>query len=198
MPADTGLRLVVGLGNPGPRYQDNRHNVGFWWVDRLAERFDGRFRGENRFLGELCALDARAGEVRLLKPTTYMNRSGAAVAACARYFKVSPAAVLVVHDELDLPSGVVRLKQGGGHGGHNGLRDIVSALGSADFWRLRIGIDHPGHKDQVTDYVLHRPSQAQQQAIEAAMDLALDRFEDLSRGRFAQAMNSLHARSAAG
>lgn len=196
MSLEPSLQLVVGLGNPGARYQDTRHNVGFWWVEALARELGAGFRKEARFLGELCTPPG-LGNLRLFKPTTFMNRSGAAVAACVRYFKLSAPTLLVIHDELDLPAGSVRLKRGGGHGGHNGLRDIVSALGSPDFWRLRIGIGHPGHRDQVTDYVLHRPSGDERVAIEEALRASLELTDLLLSGQFNQVMNRLHGRASA-
>ena len=140
----TAPRLIVGLGNPGADYADTRHNVGFWYVDRLAAQLKTALAPQAKFFG----LAARAGEHWLLQPTTFMNRSGQAVAALANFYKISPAEILVIHDELDLPPGGIRLKQGGGNGGHNGLKDIQAKLGSADFWRLRLGIGHPVGKEQ--------------------------------------------------
>ncbi len=141
--AEKGIRLVVGLGNPGPKYESTRHNVGYRFVDALAARNGGRFRIENKFHGLLCRLLISGQDLRLLKPMTFMNRSGQSVAAVVHYFGIVPEQVLIAHDELDLPVGTLRLKQGGGHAGHNGLRDVVNALNTRDFWRLRIGIDHP-------------------------------------------------------
>ncbi len=188
-----GIRLIVGLGNPGPDYAQTRHNVGFWLVDALATAHGASFRLEGKFHGELCRLALGGVDLRLLKPSTYMNRSGQSVAAVSRYFDIRPEAILVAHDELDLPVGKVRLKQGGGHAGHNGLRDTIAALGSPDFWRLRIGIDHPGERGQVIGYVLGRPSQEDGKVIRDALDQALGVTEDLLAARYQPAMNRLHS-----
>jgi len=190
--ADPGIRLMVGLGNPGPQYEATRHNVGFWIVDALAARNNGVFRLESKFHGLLCRLSLGGVELRLLKPTTYMNRSGAAVSAVARYFDIPPEQILVAHDELDLQVGSVRLKQGGGHAGHNGLRDVIQALGSREFWCLRIGIDHPGDRGQVVSYVLGRASRDEEGRILDALDDAHRCLPDLLNGGFQQAMNRLH------
>jgi len=187
-----GIRLIVGLGNPGPDYAPTRHNVGFWFVDGLAAAQGGAFRAEGKFHGELCRLTIGGADVRLLKPTTYMNRSGQSVAAVSRYFDIRPESILIAHDELDLPVGKVRLKQGGGHAGHNGLRDTIGVLGSPDFWRLRIGIDHPGDRGQVVGYVLGRPTQEDAVSIRDALDRALGVTGDLLTGRYQAAMNRLH------
>lgn len=188
-----GIRLMVGLGNPGPDYAATRHNVGFWFVDDLAAAHGGVFRAEGKFHGELCRLTIGGADVRLLKPATYMNRSGQSVAAVSRYFDIRPEAILIAHDELDLPVGKVRLKQGGGHAGHNGLRDTIGVLGSPDFWRLRIGIDHPGNRGQVIGYVLGRPSQEDAVSIRDALDQAAGVTGDLLTGRYQAAMNRLHS-----
>jgi PTH1 family peptidyl-tRNA hydrolase len=188
-----GIRLIVGLGNPGPDYVATRHNVGFWFVDDLAAARGGVFRAEGKFHGELCRLTIGDADVRLLKPATYMNRSGQSVAAVSRYFDIRPEAILIAHDELDLPVGKVRLKQGGGHAGHNGLRDTIGVLGSPDFWRLRIGIDHPGDRGQVVGYVLGRPTQEDAVSIRDALDQALGVTGDLLTGRYQAAMNRLHS-----
>lgn len=188
-----GIRLIVGLGNPGPDYAATRHNVGFWFVDDLAAAHGGVFRAEGKFHGELCRLTIGGADVRLLKPATYMNRSGQSVAAVSRYFDIRPEAILIAHDELDLPVGKVRLKQGGGHAGHNGLRDTIGVLGSPDFWRLRIGIDHPGNRGQVIGYVLGRPSQEDAVSIRDALDQAAGVTGDLLTGRYQAAMNRLHS-----
>lgn len=188
-----GIRLVIGLGNPGPDYALTRHNAGFWLVDRLAEAHHGSFRAEAKFHGLLGRITVGATDVRLLKPSTYMNHSGRAVAAVARYFDIPPEAILVAYDELDLPPGRVKLKLGGGHAGHNGMRDSIAALGSRDFWRLRIGIGHPGEKSRVVGYVLGRPSQADAAAILDVVDDAARALPDLVEGRFQLAVNRLHA-----
>ena len=190
--ADKAIRLIVGLGNPGPQYEATRHNVGFWFVDALAARNDAQFRLENKFQGLLCRLLVSGQDLRLLKPTTFMNRSGQSLAAVVRYFEIPPEQVLVAHDELDLPVGTLRLKQGGGHAGHNGLRDIINALGTRDFWRLRIGIDHPGDRAQVVNYVLNRPSRDDENHILDALDDAERCLADVKAGEFQKAMNRLH------
>lgn len=189
----SGIRLIVGLGNPGPRYADTRHNAGFWWLDRLAARHAGLFRSEAKFFAELCRIRAEGEELWLAKPTTYMNASGRAVAAIANYYKIGVEAILVAHDELDLPPGALRLKRGGGHGGHNGIRDIASALG-AEFWRLRIGIGHPGDKSQVADFVLHPPGREEALLIEEAIARATPALPHLVRGDFDAAMRQLNVR----
>ena len=189
-----GIQCIIGLGNPGEKYQDNRHNAGFWFVDELARRHGIRLHPEGKFFGDVGKLELAGGKCWLLKPMTYMNRSGQSASALARFYRIAPEQVLVVHDELDFPAGTVRLKQGGGHGGHNGLRDIISALGSRDFWRLRLGIDHPGHRDKVTGYVLSRPPRDEQQKIELAVDAGADAIEDLLRGDYQKFMNQLHSK----
>jgi len=185
-----GIRLIVGLGNPGPEYAPTRHNVGFWFVDALAQ--SQAFKAEVRFHGELSRLSRRGQDLRLLKPSTYMNHSGRSVAAVSRYFEIPPEQILIAHDELDLPVGSVRLKQGGGHAGHNGLRDTINLLGSRDFWRLRIGIDHPGDRSLVIGYVLGRPSRGDALLIEDALRDVEGVIDDLLDGRFQLAMNRLH------
>lgn len=190
--SDAGISLIVGLGNPGAQYEWTRHNVGFWFVDAIAHAARESFRVEPKFLGELCRLTLGGADLRLLKPTTYMNRSGQSVAAVTRYFDIPPERILVAHDELDLPVGVVRLKQGGGHAGHNGLRDTIAALGSRDFWRLRIGIAHPGDRALVTGYVLGRPSQEDDERIRGVLGAADGVLEDLIQARFQLAMQRLH------
>lgn len=186
------IEMIVGLGNPGGNYEQTRHNAGFWCVDALAQRNGGVFRVEAKFQAQVCRISLAQRECWLLKPTTFMNRSGIAVAALAGFYKIPVESILVVHDELDLPPGVARLKQGGGHGGHNGLRDIIAQLG-VNFMRLRIGIGHPGDKDAVVDYVLQRPSVVDRQQIEAAMDAALTVMPDAVNGEMQRAMHSLHS-----
>jgi len=189
----SGIRCVVGLGNPGPRYADTRHNVGFWLADRLARRYGEHLRAENRFFGEVARIRTEVGECWLLKPMTYMNQSGRADSALARFYKIPLEQMLVVHDELDMAPGVIRLKKGGGHGGHNGLRDIASAVGGKDFYRLRIGIGHPGHKDAVTDYVLSRPYKTEQEAIERGLDEVERHWPAIQSGDLQKAMQELHS-----
>ena len=184
--------MVVGLGNPGRQYENNRHNTGFWFVDLLARRFGGEFKMESRFHGSACRIRAGGSECWLLKPSTYMNRSGQSVSSLVKYFKIDVSQILVAHDELDLVAGEVRLKQEGGHAGHNGLRDIISAMGSKDFWRLRIGIDHPGERDLVVDYVLSNPSRDDAIAIESRLGLVADLFPKILAGEYQLVMNELH------
>jgi PTH1 family peptidyl-tRNA hydrolase len=190
---EQAIRLIAGLGNPGPHYADNRHNAGFHWIDLLASRHVCRLHQENRFHGLLGRCQVGGVDLRLLEPQTYMNHSGRAVVAVARYFDIPPQQILVAHDELDLPPGEVRLKQGGGHAGHNGLRDIMSALGSRDFWRLRIGIDHPADRSRVVDYVLSRPGKSEGAAIDEALERSADCLADILAGRFQVVMNRLHS-----
>lgn len=187
------LKLVVGLGNPGPEYARTRHNAGFWFVDELARTAGGVWRRESRHQCELARVTVAERELWLIKPTTYMNNSGAAVHSVAAFYRIAPPEVLVVHDEIDLPPGVARLKEGGGHGGHNGVRDVMAQLG-ADFWRLRIGVGHPGSKDQVIDAVLDRATAAEQRLIDAALARALAAFADLLREGAQQAMHGLHTK----
>lgn len=187
------ISLIVGLGNPGRSYEETRHNAGFWFVDELARRHGGNFKVESKFHGELCRVHVGGHEVRLLKPTTYMNRSGQAIHAVANFYKIPAEAILVAHDELDLPPGTVRFKRGGGHGGHNGLRDTIARFGK-EFPRMRLGIGHPGHKDRVHDYVLGRPSSDDRHAIVDAVDEACDALPQLLDGHFEKAMNRLHSR----
>lgn len=189
----TPIKIIVGLGNPGPEHVLTRHNAGFWFVDALAQRHGGRFRSHTKFQGEICRLPLDGGEITLLKPTTYMNRSGLAIRALSDYLKVTPAETLVVHDELDLPVGDARFKLGGGHGGHNGLRDTITHIG-ADFWRLRIGIGHPGDKSQVIDYVLHRAPKDEEEKIVASVAEALDALPVFLEQGAEKAMNGLHAK----
>ncbi len=192
MSPESTVRVVVGLGNPGARYEGTRHNVGFWLADELAQTFGAGFRPASRFFGDLCRILVEGRECWLLKPTTYMNRSGQSVAAFAGYYGIAPYQLLVVHDELDLEPGVVRLKRGGGHAGHNGLRDLLKALGGPDFLRLRVGIGHPGDKDAVVDYVLGRPSRDDEANIRTALGRAAGLLPLILDGHHQQVMNSLH------
>lgn len=191
----SAIQCVVGLGNPGPKYADTRHNAGFWFVDELARAHDAVLRAENKFSAELGRIATPVGDCWLLKPTTYMNHSGRSVAALCNFYRIAPSQLLVVYDELDLAPGTVRLKTGGGHGGHNGMRDICSALGTQDFHRLRIGIGHPGHKEAVVGYVLSRPSKAEHQAMEAGIGEVLRHWETIQSGELQRAMNALHTAS---
>ncbi len=186
------IRLIVGLGNPGADYVDTRHNAGFWLVDRLASKLDLSFRFEKRYNAEECKFRSEDKDIYLLKPQAFMNRSGQAVAALTRYYKLTPEQILVIHDELDLPAGTNRIKQAGGHGGHNGLRDIVNHLGSRDFFRIRVGIGHPGDSNEVINYVLHKPSVADLNAIEGANHDTLAVMPLVIEGRIDKAMQALH------
>lgn len=187
------LSLIVGLGNPGPQYDRTRHNAGFWFVDALAQRYNVSLRVESRFSGEFGRARINGQDVWLLKPTTFMNRSGLSVAQMVAFYKIPLHAVLIAHDEIDLSVGDARFKFGGGHGGHNGLRDIFSHLGR-DFWRLRIGVGHPGHRDQVIDYVLGRPCREEQHQIEQALASAVDALPEMTIGASERAMKALHSR----
>lgn len=192
------LRLLVGLGNPGPKYRHTRHNVGFWWADALAQRCGAGWREESKFRGELTRVrvSGAAEALWLLKPQTFMNLSGESIGALARFHRIEPAEILVVHDELDLPVGAARLKFAGGHGGHNGLRNTMAQIG-ADFWRLRLGIGHPGHKDQVLDYVLNRASQEDERAFDEAIAASLDALSIFLIEGGEKAMQALHSRTRA-
>jgi peptidyl-tRNA hydrolase, PTH1 family len=185
------VKLIVGLGNPGADYQRTRHNAGFWYVDALARAAGASWRRERAQQCELAQARIGGAEVWLMKPTTFMNRSGAAVQAVTAFYRISPAEMLVVHDEIDLPPGAVRLKFAGGHGGHNGVRDVIACLG-ADFWRIRIGVGHPGDKDQVVDAVLSRASADEQVLIDAAVKRGLDVVPLIIGGETQKAMQSLH------
>ncbi|WP_257295086.1 aminoacyl-tRNA hydrolase [Endozoicomonas sp. YOMI1] len=191
------IRLVVGLGNPGAQYEDTRHNAGFWYVEQLARSHGAILQPEKKFFGMTARVLIGGQEVRLLNPTTFMNRSGQAVGAMATFFKIPPESILVVHDELDLPAGVGRLKQGGGHGGHNGLRDIIASLGnSREFLRLRLGIGHPGNSKDVVNYVLTKPSVAERQKIDAVIDESIRVTPEALNGKRSKAVQELHTFSA--
>ena len=187
-----GLRLIVGLGNPGPEHLRTRHNAGFWLVDALALREGARFGLESKLFGETCKVVIAGQPVWLLKPATYMNASGKSVAAALRYWKIEPGEALLAHDELDLPPGTARLKFDGGHGGQNGLRDTMRLLGHGGFHRLRIGNGHPGHKDRVTPWVLGKPGRDDEAAMLRAIDDALDVLPLAVAGDFNEAMKRLH------
>jgi len=189
---ESTIRLIAGLGNPGEKYDRTRHNAGYWWVDAIAERKRAAWKKETKFSGWTTRVEEGGREFFLLKPATYMNESGRSVSALMRFFKIEAGELLVVHDELDLPPGVVKLKRGGGTGGHNGLEDIVDALGTKDFWRLRVGIGHPGHKDLVADYVLDRARRAEQDAIDPPFERSYDLLSHLASGRMQDAMTWLH------
>ena len=186
------IKLIVGLGNPGTKYERTRHNAGYWWVAAVAGRARAPWKKETKFSGWTARVQEGAREFVLLKPSTYMNESGRSVSAFMRFFKIEPAQMLVVHDELDLPPGVVKLKKGGGTGGHNGLTDIVEALDTKDFWRLRVGIGHPGDKDLVADYVLDKARRAEQDLIDPPFERSLELLPRLASGRMQDAMTWLH------
>ncbi|MBL8330687.1 MAG: aminoacyl-tRNA hydrolase [Rubrivivax sp.] len=188
------IKLIVGLGNPGTEYEATRHNAGFWWVDAAARALGARLVAERAYFGLVARVNRPEGPLWLLQPQTFMNLSGKSVAALARFFKIAPPEILVVHDELDLPTGQLKLKQGGGHGGHNGLRDLHAQLGSADYWRLRLGIGHPGTKAEVVDYVLRKPPSDQREAIEKAIIDSLAALDLLIGGQMDKAVMKLHAK----
>lgn len=191
------VKAIIGLGNPGPEYDDTRHNAGAWLVEAIARDSHTPLRPERKFLGHYAKVNVAGEDLHLLLPQTFMNRSGGAVAALCQFFKLAPSELLVAHDELDIAPGTARYKQGGGHGGHNGLRDIIRALGNDNsFHRLRIGIGHPGDSRQVTNYVLGRPGKAERAAIEAVFDEIEATLPDAIRGNWAKAMNRLHSFSA--
>ncbi len=193
--AGLSLKLIVGLGNPGVKYARTRHNAGYWLVDELARRHGGAFRAESRHQGELAKLRLGGAEVWLLKPTTFMNLSGQSIGSVAGFYRIPVGEILVAHDELDLAPGTVRLKEGGGHGGHNGLRDAIAVLGEM-FWRLRIGIGHPGHRDQVSDYVLSRAGADEDQLLHEQVALACDLVPVAIEQGAQKAMLRLHAKPA--
>lgn len=188
------LRLIVGLGNPGDEYARTRHNAGFWFVDELAARHGGTWRTDRKVQAEVARITLSGEELWLMKPQAYMNRSGGPVGGLADFYKFTAPQVLVAHDELDLPVGTVRLKEGGGHGGHNGLRDLTARLGDA-YWRLRIGIGHPGEKAEVVDYVLTRAPLAEDTQIRQSISLAADVVPLLLSDGPQKAMNRLHTNS---
>ena len=186
-------RLVVGLGNPGADYAQTRHNAGFWLCERLAAGHGASFAAESRFHGLVAKAPAAGGW--LLMPQTFMNRSGQSVGALARFYRIEPAEILVVHDELDIPPGQLRLKFGGGLGGHNGLKDITAHLGTQDFWRLRIGIGHPGDRNQVVSFVLKPPRREEQELIDDAIGRALGEWPTIAKGDWNRAGTRINARA---
>ncbi len=186
------IQLFVGLGNPGPEYEDTRHNVGFWWVEALARELKAQWVDERSYFGRVARTQIKGQTLWLLEPQTFMNLSGKSVGALARFFKIEPARILVVHDELDLPPGEAKLKFSGGHAGHNGLRDIHAQLGTADYWRLRLGIGHPGHKDEVSGWVLRKPPAEQREQIEACVSRTLAAWPDLLAGDTTRATQKIH------
>lgn len=193
----TAVQLIVGLGNPGPEYDQTRHNAGALFVERVAASQRLNLSVDRKYFGLVGKFNHQGREVRLLIPTTYMNRSGQSVAALANFFKIKPEEILVAHDELDMPPGVAKLKQGGGHGGHNGLRDIIAQLGNQNnFHRLRLGIGHPGHASLVSGYVLGRAPRSEQDLLDQSIDFALDVLPEILAGDWTVAMRKLHSQKA--
>jgi PTH1 family peptidyl-tRNA hydrolase len=188
----SGIQLIVGLANPGKQYADTRHNVGAWFLKELARQSHVTLNPESKFHGLAANCNVGSRSCRLLEPTTYMNESGRAVRAMAQFYKIEPENILIVHDELDFDAGIARIKKGGGHGGHNGLRDIIACLGTPDFYRMRIGIGHPGDRSKVTGYVLGEPSQSEKNKILASIDDGLRVVDDVLEGDFEKAMRYLH------
>lgn len=187
------VRCIVGLGNPGAQYAGTRHNAGAWFISALVERYALTLKSDTKFRAALVKTPVFGDPCWIVQPNTYMNESGKAVAAVSRFYKIPPEAILVVHDELDFPAGTIRIKQAGGHGGHNGLRDIVSAIGSKDFYRLRVGIGHPGSKHQVSSYVLNKPMEGDRIAILRSIDEGMDILADLVAGQIQRAFHQLHS-----
>jgi PTH1 family peptidyl-tRNA hydrolase len=187
------IELIVGLGNPGREYEGTRHNAGFWWLDEFAHANRFSFKADSKFHGLAARGVAHGSELFLLKPQTFMNVSGRAVGALAQFHKIAPQHILVVHDELDLPPGSAKLKLGGGHGGHNGLKDIIVHLGTRDFWRLRIGIGHPGDRADVVNYVLNAPRPEETELIQQAMQRAYNVAHLVVAGKLEAAMLKLHS-----
>lgn len=187
------IRLLVGLGNPGPEYEATRHNAGFWFIDDAARQLGARLVPERNYFGLVARVNRPEGPIWLLEPMTFMNLSGKSVAALARFFKIAPNEILVAHDELDVQPGNAKMKIGGGHGGHNGLKDINAQLGSADYWRLRLGIGHPGVKAEVVDYVLRKPPAEQREAIEKSIAQSLGALDLMLAGDMDKALMKVHA-----
>lgn len=188
------IRLLVGLGNPGPEYEGTRHNAGFWWLEEAARRLKVSLVPERAYHGMVARVNRPQGPVWLLEPMTFMNLSGKSVAPLARFFKITPEEIIVVHDELDLAAGQMKLKLGGSHAGHNGLKDIHAQLGSPDYWRLRLGIGHPGVKAEVVNYVLRKPSPEHREAIDKAIEQSMSALDLLLEGEMERAMMKIHAK----
>lgn len=189
----SGIKLFVGLGNPGAQYEHTRHNAGFWWIDAIAAQTNSKLMLDAKMFGIVGKINTTTDRW-LLKPTTFMNLSGKSIAALANYYKINPAEILVIHDELDLPAGTIKLKFGGGHGGHNGLKDTHRTLGTADYWRLRVGIGHPGDKNEVANFVLKPPLKNEQILIEDSLYESTKLLSLLLAGEFDQAMLKLHTK----
>lgn len=190
------IKLIVGLGNPGQEYQDTRHNAGFWFLDELAWQYKATFKNEKKFFGEIARISLSHQDLWLLKPETFMNLSGKAVAALAQFYKIQVDEILVVHDELDIDCGRIRFKQGGGNGGHNGLKDIQAKLGSANFYRLRLGIGHPGDKNLVTSFVLNKPTANERQLLDNAIVHARQAINLILDGNKEETVRFLHSYTA--
>lgn len=188
------IKLIVGLGNPGPEYDDTRHNAGFWLLDALAEQWQARWQDDKKFFGHSARSVQPEGEIRLLKPQTYMNRSGQSVQTLAAFYKIKAQEILVIHDELDLAPGRIKFKLGGGNGGHNGLKDIQARLGTPDFYRLRLGIGHPGERSEVINYVLKKPRSEDRELIEQAIAKSIDTLPTILAGDIAAAQRVLHGK----
>lgn len=188
------IKLIVGLGNPTAEYEHTRHNAGFWFLDELAWQWKTVFKNEKKFFGDVARVARPEGDVWLLKPDTYMNLSGKAVQALANFYKIQPEEILVVHDELDIDCGAIRFKLGGGNGGHNGLKDIQAKLGTPQFYRLRLGIGHPGDKHLVVGFVLNKPSAAERELIDRAIAKSLRAMDDVMAGRQEDAVRYLHSK----
>ena len=186
------IKLFVGLGNPGPEYEATRHNAGFWWIDSLSRELKAPLRLDKNYFGQVARITVNGQTVWLLKPLTFMNLSGKSVSALARFFKIAPDEILVAHDELDIAPGQAKLKFGGSHAGHNGLRDIHAQLGSGDYWRLRIGVGHPGVKSEVINWVLKKPSQEHRDGIEKSIERALKAVPELLKGEMEKATMLIH------
>ena len=189
----TGIKLFVGLGNPGDKYEKTRHNAGFWWVDTIAAQSNSKLANDAKMFGIVGKIHP-SQDKWLLKPTTFMNLSGKSVAALANYYKISADEILVIHDELDLPAGGIKLKFGGGHGGHNGLKDIHATLGTPNYWRLRVGIGHPGDRNEVVNFVLKSPLKDEQTAIDESINESSKLLGLLLAGEFENAMLKLHTK----
>lgn len=189
-----GIQLLVGLGNPGAEYESTRHNAGFWWIDEICRTHGITLSTEAKFFGRAGRLKLGGKEAWLLQPSTFMNASGRSVAALAKFYRILPQNILVIHDELDIPPGTVKLKKGGGNGGHNGLKDISAHLGTPDYWRLRLGIGHPGERGAVVNYVLHAPSREESQLIDDTISESTRLLPQLLHGEFEAAMLKLHTK----
>lgn len=188
------IKMMVGLGNPGSEYEQTRHNAGFWFIDELAWQYKATLKEEKKFFGSVARISISGSDLWILKPSTFMNRSGQAVAALAQFYKIKPEEILVVHDELDIPCGRIKFKLGGGNGGHNGLKDIQARLGTPDFYRLRLGIDHPGDRNLVVGYVLNKPSPEHRQQIDEAINKSLKAIPILLAGEWEEAVRFLHSK----